>query len=364
MDASRFLFVGAYTEANTQPSGHAEGICVFRRTAEPDQLELVSIAREARNPSFLALHPSGRFLYAVNELEQGSVSAFAVAQDGRLRLLAEQSSGGSAPAHLSVDASGSFVLVANYVSGSWAVLPIRSDGGLEALSDLWQASGSGPDRKRQEGPHAHFVTQVPGSSLVLGCDLGCDRIRLWRLIEAPGRLEAAAPDSWVARPGSGPRHACFHPALQLIYVVNELDSTVDVLAQEPGGLSHRQTVSCLPSGFSGESTAAEIALHPSGRLLYISNRGHDSVAAFAVDPDRGDLTPAGWWPSGGKNPRSFAIEPEGSVLYAANQDADAIVSFAIDRSSGHLSQLGQAATAPCAVCLLFDGSGRRLGAST
>jgi len=353
---ARLLYVGTYTESSTQPPGHGEGICVYRTGAEPDELELLNIFKGVANPSFLALHPSGRFLYAVNELDEGAVSAFAIEPGGGLRLVNRQPSGGSAPAHLSVDVSGRFVLVANYASGSWGVLPVGSDGRLQPLSDLRQAAGSGPDPKRQEGPHAHFVAQLPRSHLVLGCDLGCDRLRLWRLAEPAGQLDPAPPDTWAAKPGAGPRHACFHPALPVLYVVNELDSTVDVITHEPGRLGGRQSVSCLPAGFAGESTAAEIGLHPSGRYLYVSNRGHDSIAGFQIDPEAGGLTPLGWWPSGGRTPRSFALAEGGRFLYAANQDSDTIVVFETDHSSGRLTPIGQAASAPSAVCLLFGGS--------
>jgi 6-phosphogluconolactonase len=356
-----FVYVGTYTSIDPEPRGRGEGIYVFRLDSTNGALEPVSMTAGVPNPSFLALHPDGRTLYAANETTTldgqpgGAVSAFAVDRgSGELTFLNRQPSHGTDPCHVSIDASGGNVFVANYTSGSVAVLPVEAHGRLAPASDVHQHRGSGQDSQRQEGPHAHFITLDPTNRYVLASDLGLDQVFVYRLDPERGTLTAHEPPAVSLTPGSGPRHLAFHPSRPVVYVINELASTISTCAWDEvaGALRVLGTSSTLPDGFDGRNSCAEVRVTPSGRFVYGSNRGHDSIAIFAVDPADGTLTTAGHVSTGGANPRNFTIDPSGTLLLAANQDSDTIVAFRMDPDTGALHPTGQVTSLPSPVCVL------------
>jgi 6-phosphogluconolactonase len=359
---NHLVYVGTYTRIGPDPRGRAEGIYVYRLDAGTGELSLLSLADGVPNPSFLAIHPNRSTLYAVNEVTQldgqpsGAVSAFAIDQDsGSLTFLNRQPSHGTDPCHVSVGSGGS-VLVANYTSGSIAVLPVESDGRLGPATDTRQHSGSGPNPNRQDGPHAHFILPDPTNRYVLVADLGLDKVLVYRLDPASGALTEHDPPAVALPPGSGPRHLAFHPSAPYVYVINELASTISSCAwdADSGTLQLIDTISTLPNGFDGRNSCAEVLVAPSGRFVYGSNRGHDSIAIFSVDPADGTLSPVGHISTGGANPRNFTIDPSGAFLLVANQDTDTIVTFRIDSESGALSATGHVASVPSPVCVLID----------
>jgi 6-phosphogluconolactonase len=308
------------------------------------------------------MHPNGRVLYAVNELATfggsptGAVSAFAIdGVTGSLSLLGQRASGGADPAHLMVDKGGGNVLVANYTGGSVAVLPIGPDGSLRAASTILRQEGSGPDRSRQEGPHAHSIALDGPERFALSADLGADRIFVYQYDAAAGSLEPSVPAAVALEPGSGPRHLAWHPSGKVLYAISELRSTVTAFRYDPGrgSLEIFQTVTTLPAGFSGKNTAAEVAVSRDGRFLYGSNRGDDSVAVFRIDPVSGALAPAEHVPTGGRSPRHFAIDPSGRWLLVANQDSGSIVVFRLDPSTGRPERMGKPIAISKPVCVLF-----------
>ena len=354
------VYVGTYT------SGGSRGIYRFELDLDSGAATDPVLAVESENPSFLALHPNGRVLYAVNEVATsggaptGAVSAFAIdSSSGALSLLNRQASRGTDPCHLIVDRAGRHLLVANYSSGNVAVLPLAADGRLLTASSVRQHAGTGPNPDRQKGPHAHTVTFDAAERFAFAADLGADRIFVNRFDAATGRLEPHDPDAAVLEPGSGPRHLAWHPSGQYLYAINELRSTVTVLFYDAGrgALTAAQTISTLPAGFAGQNTAAEVVVPANGRFLYASNRGHDSLAMFAIDPTSGTLTPKGHVSAGGRTPRHFAIDSGFRWLLAANQDSDSIAVFRLDPETGHPSPLQvRPVSIPKPVCILFaDG---------
>ncbi len=351
-DDGLLVYVGTYTEA---PQGQAEGVYVCRMRHSSGALTMEQTVPGLVNPSYLALGPEGRNLYAVSEVDDGQVAAFSRdAATGQLMLINQQSSHGAAPCHLSVEQG--HLLVANYTSGSVAVLPIRPDGSLGAASSVIQYEGA-LAHPRQEGPHAHMIVPDPSGQHVLAVDLGLDRIMAYRLDAASGELITNDPALAYQspRPGAGPRQIAFAADGRHAYVLNELDSTLTVCSYDPerGELRPHETLSTLPGGFTGENTCAHIAVAPSGRFVYASNRGHDSIAIFALDTSTGRPTLVGHEPTGGQTPRAFALDPTGTWLLAANQDSDSIVSFRVDASSGLLARSGQESQAPAPVCVVF-----------
>jgi 6-phosphogluconolactonase len=349
------VYVGTYT------SGDSKGIYRLQLDLATGALTPEGEPTPTVNPSFLARHPSGRFLYAVNETgesradKSGGVSAFAVdGASGALTLLNQQPSGGPAPCHLWVDTEGRHLLVANYWDGSVSVLPIGADGRLGPASARIQHQGKGANPERQEGPHAHSVTLDPANRFAFVADLGTDKLAVYRYDGAKGTLTPHDPAAVSLAPGSGPRHFTFHPGGRHAYLINELLSTVTAFDYDAaaGKLTERQTVPTLPSGVAAASnTTAEVVVHPNGKLLYGSNRGHDSLAIFAIDPATGKLTAAGHQPTLGKEPRNFAIDPTGTFLLAANQNSDSVVVFRIDPASGRLDPVGPPTRVPAPVCL-------------
>jgi 6-phosphogluconolactonase len=351
------VYVGTYTGTNSA----SKGIYPLRLDLSTGALTEAGPPAESVSPSFLALHPSGRFLYAVNETggsakEEGGVSAFAIdARTGGLSFLNQQSSRGGAPCHLALDTQGRHVLVANYGGGSVAVLPVQQDGRLDAATTFVQHEGQGADPGRQKRPHAHWVDLDRANRFALVADLGLDQLLIYRFDPAKGGLTPNQPPAARLAPAAGPRHATFHPDGRHVYVINELSSTVTAFSYDPaaGTLTELQTLSTLPAGFTGQSFTAEIAIRPDGKFLYGSNRGHDSIAIFAVDPATGKLTAAGHQSTLGKRPRNFAIDPTGAYLLAANQDSDTIAVFRIDKTSGGLTAVGLPVSVPRPVCIVL-----------
>jgi 6-phosphogluconolactonase len=351
-----WVYVGTYT------GGKSKGIYRYDLDLGSGKLTSAGLAAELLNPSFLAVHPNRRFLYAVNEVESfkgqqsGAVSAFALdPKSGKLTFLNEQSTRGEGPCHLVVDREGKNVLVANYSGGSTAVLPLAADGRLKEASAFIQHTGSSVNRERQEGPHAHSANVDPSNRFAFVADLGLDKVMIYRFDAAHGTLSPGEPSAASVTPGAGPRHFAFHPNGRFAYVINEMGSTVTAFRYDArkGELTSIQTISTLPAGFTGSTTTAEVQVHPSGRFLYGSNRGHDSIAIFTIDPETGKLTAVGHQPTQGKTPRNFGIDPTGTYLIAANQDSDTLVVFRIDRDSGRLHQVGEPVEAPKPVCVNF-----------
>ena len=350
------VYVGTYT------SGKSEGIYLCSLNLASGALKLVATTRGVKDPSYLALAPSGRFLYAVNEVEEfegkksGALSAFAVdRRTGALRFLNQQPSLGGAPCYVVVDGAGQFALVANYVGGNVAVLPLRSAGSLGAATDLKQDAGSSINAERQDGPHAHCIVLNPANRFAYACDLGTDKIMIFRFDRRRGKLIPNGKPWVQVKPGAGPRHLTFHPGGKFAYVINELHATVTVFAcdQTSGDLKELETIATLPADFTGANTSADIHVSPDGRFLYCSNRGHDSIAAFEIDPRTGRLTFIAHESTGGKTPRNFVIDPTGAFLLVANQHSDNIVTFKLDQKTGRLSATGQVAEVPSPVCLKF-----------
>jgi 6-phosphogluconolactonase len=348
------VYVGTYTY------GKSEGIYVGRLDLASGALEQVAKAAEVENPSFLALDPQHRYLYAVNELGQfggkasGGVTAFAISPaTGELAYLNQQPSLGAYPCHLTVDATGKYVLVANYGGGSVAALPVEDDGRLGPATALVQHEGSSVHPTRQTGPHAHSVTLEARNRYAFVADLGLDKLLIYGFDSAQGRLAPNVVPWFQTKPGAGPRHLDIHPSGRYAYLINELDSTLTALAcdGERGAFTEIHTVSTLPPGFEGQTTCADVHVAPSGKFVYGSNRGHDSIAIFAIDEATGRLTPAGYQPTLGKNPRNFAIDPTGTFLLAANQDSDTVVTFRLDPDSGRLTPTGHVAEVATPVCL-------------
>ena len=344
-------YVGTYTNAKSK------GIYVFRFDPASGKAGPVELAAEVRSPSFLAIHPARRFLYAVNESGGsgkggGAVSAFAIDEgSGKLSLIDEEPSGGDGPCHIAVDAAGKNVLIANYGGGSVAAFPLSSDGKLGPAGAFIQHQGSSVNPGRQKGPHAHAIVLDAKNRFALTADLGLDKVLVYRFDPAKGSLEAAGEAA--LKPGAGPRHLAFHPDGRRVYVINELSSTLTAFRYdaERGALADIGTVSTLPEGHSGRNSTAEIVVHPSGKFVYGSNRGHDSIAVFALDAESGMPRPVEHRPTGGKTPRNFTVDASGRWLLAANQDSDTITVFRIDPSTGKLSGEGGPIEAPTPVCI-------------
>jgi 6-phosphogluconolactonase len=341
------VYLGTYTGEKTT----SKGVYVSRLDLATGALTPPELAAETTSPSFLAVHPNGRFLYTVNEVAEfggkagGSVSGFAVdRQTGKLTPLNQQSSGGRGPAHLVVDKAGQNVLVANYGGGSVAVLPIGADGMLKPQTAFVQHTGSSVNPTRQKGPHAHSVNVDPGNRFAYVADLGLDKVMIYRFDADKGTLAPADPPFAATQPGAGPRHFAFHPQGRFAYLINEINLTVSAFTADPerGSLTELQTISNLPENVPvqpGLSTA-EIQVHPSGRFVYGSNRGHDSITVFAVDQKTGRLTYVQNEPTQGSTPRGFGIDPSGAYLLAGNQRSDSVVVFRIDQQTGRLTPTG------------------------
>jgi len=345
------VYVGTYTGAKSK------GIYQVRLDLATGALGEPELAGEVANPSFLAIHPTNKFVYAVSEAggKDATVSAFAVAPEtGKLTFLNKQPTRGNGPCYVSVDKTGKAALAANYGSGSVCAMPIGAGGELGEATAFIQHTGSGPNAARQKGPHAHCIDLTPDNRFTLVCDLGLDKIFVYRLDAAKATLTPNDPPSASVAPGAGPRHVAFHPSGKFVYVINEMAGTVTAFTYDAarGAMTEFQTVPTLPADFKGNSSTAEIVVHPSGKFLYGSNRGHDSIAIFAVAED-GRLTPRGHQSTLGKTPRCFGIDPTGVWLVAANQGSDNVVAFRIDAETGGLKPAGAPVMVGSPVCVKF-----------
>ena len=355
----KYLFyVGTYTEEGSK----SKGIYAYRFDAGTGQITSLGLAAETTNPSFVAVHPNGRFLYAVNEIQNykgpnsGGVSAFSIDRStGKLTFLNEVPSRGADPCYITLDKTGKYVLVANYTGGSIAAFPVLEDGKLGEASAFVQHTGHGTNPERQEKAHAHSIDLSPDNRFAMVDDLGLDELFVYKFDSANGSLTPNDPPFAKLDPGAGPRHFALSPNGKFAYVVAEMHSTVTVFSndEKTGTLHPLQTISALPKDFAGRNDDAEIEMHPSGKFLYVSNRGSDTITVFSIDPAKGTLTPVAYTPTQGKEPRSFEIDPTGKFLFAANQKSDNIVVFRIDPKTGRLTPTGQALDVGSPVCVKF-----------
>jgi 6-phosphogluconolactonase len=352
------VYVGTYTEEGSK----SKGIYAYRFDADTSEITPLGLVAETVNPSFLAVHPNHRFLYAVNEVgnykgqKSGAVSAFAFDRaTGKLTFLNQVTSKGADPCYITVDKTGKYVLVANYTGGSVAVFPVLEDGRLGEASAFVQHTGHGANPERQEGPHAHSIDLSPDNGFAIVDDLGLDQTIVYKFDSAKGTLIPNGPQYGKADPGAGPRHFALNPNGHFGYVVNEMQSSVSVFGFDAaGGVLHPlQTISTIPKGFLEHNDDAEIAVHPSGKFLYASNRGHDSIAVFAIDANKGTLTLIEYAPTKGKTPRSFEIDPTGSLLFAENEKSNNIVVFRIDPQTGRLTSTDKVLEVVEPVCVKF-----------
>ena len=333
-------YVGGYTSKDRD--GRGDGINVYRVDEGSGAWSHVQRLGDLVNPSWLTLHRWRPVLYSAHGQEQEATAYSIDPGSGRLAVLNRQPTQGKNGVRLGIEASDRYLVCANYSSGTVAVLPIEPDGSLGALRDLVPLTGkTGPHPTEQTSAHQHDVAFDPRGRFCLIPDKGLDAIFVFRVDEG-GKLVPGAPASVAARPGAGPRHTGFHPTAPFAFVLNELDSTLTAYRfdAETGALEPRQTLTTLPPGWNGRNTTSEIAVAPSGRFVYASNRGHDSVVVFAVEPGTGALSPVAWEPTQGKTPRFIGLDPAGATLYAANQDSDTIVAFRVDRPSGTLTPSG------------------------
>jgi 6-phosphogluconolactonase len=349
-----WVYVGTYTD------GSSKGIYRFDLDLVSGKLTGGELVGESTHPSFLAIHPNRRFLYSVSEVADsngkpgGAISAFTIdPKSGKLTLLNQQSSHGAGPCHLVVERHGRQVLAANYGSGSICVLPIGADGRLGEATSFVQHHGSSVNPERQEAPHAHSINLDAAGRFAFVADLGLDQVLVYRFDSAHGTLTRNDPPSIKLASGAGPRHFAFHPNGRFAYVINEIHSTLTAMEYDAdrGTLKERQTVSTLPRGFTGNNSTAEVLVHPSGKFVYGSNRGHNSIAIFAVDSSSGRLRLVGHQSHHIKTPRSFNIDPTGRYLLVANQDGASIVVFRIDMNTGALTPTGNEGPVPTPVCI-------------
>jgi 6-phosphogluconolactonase len=349
-----------YVGTSSGPS--SKGIYAWRFDSTSGRMEPLGLVAETSRPSFLVLHPNRRFLYAVGRPTSpggpslGVVLAYAIdTATGSLKLLNSISSRGVDPAHLSVDRTGQNLLVANYASGSVAVFPILKDGSLSEASEFIQYSGSSVHPQRQQGPHSHAIDLSPDNRFAFVADLGLDKLFVYRFDSQRGKLTPNNPPAAALNPGAGPRHFAFHPGGRFVYVINEIQSTVTTFSYDAraGALKELQTVTTLPAGFTGTSTTAEVQVHPNGKFVYGSNRGHDSIAVFSIDAGTGKLTLVELVPSQGKTPRNFRIDPSGSWLIVGNQDSNSLATFRIDPKTGKLQATGQSFEVGAPSCVTF-----------
>jgi 6-phosphogluconolactonase len=355
------VYVGTYTNKT-----ESKGIYVYSFDPGTGKLSSLGVAAESEDPSFLALHPNGKYLYAVNETDHfggqksGAASAFSIDhKTGKLTLLNQTATRGAGPCHISLDKSGKFALVANYDGGSVATFPVHDDGTLGEAADFVQHHGSSVNKERQEGPHAHWIGASPDNRFALAVDLGLDEVLIYRFNAAKGTLTPNDPPFAKVNPGAGPRHLAFHPNGKFAYVITEMEDSVTAFAYKAsnGSLTPLQTVSALSTlrgDYKGPKEAAEIAVHPNGKFLYASNRaGIDTISAFSIDPKKGTIHLKNEYPTMGKTPRNFAIDPTGKFLLAANQESNNIVVFRIDAITGALSPTGDMVEAPAPACITF-----------
>ena len=354
-----FVYVG--TAIYTGQGSH--NLYGFRFNGATGKLTPLGVMADAANPGFLAVHPNHKFLYATNEIgdegakEGGYVSAFSIdRKTGKLTLLNKVPSGGSHPAAVAVDHTGEYVLVANYYGSTMQVFPILRDGKLgEPTARVEHSGASGVDPARQEAPHLHSAGYSPDNRFAVTADLGLDKVFIYRFDSSNGSLKPNDPPYAKANPGDGPRHFAFSPSGKFLYVMNELQSSLCVFSFDTssGSTKHLQTISTLPKDWTGEKSGAEVQIDASGKFLYTSNRGHDSITVFAIDPEKGTVAPLEYVPTQGKTPRYFNLDPTGKWLLVANQDSNNVVVFHIDPKTGRLSSTGHVGEATAPTCLTF-----------
>jgi len=349
-----YAYVGCFTTARRYARG--DGLHVYRVDPESGAWSPVQVIGDLVNPSFLVTSPDQRFVYSAHG-DEGYATAFSVSrQDGTLALRQRADTGGLNGVHLAIDPRGRFLIVANYASGSVSVLPVRPDGALSDAAQVVPLPGQpGPNRVEQASSHPHQILFDPSGRFVVVPDKGLDRVFVFRFDSNSGGLSPTAQGSAVARSGSGPRHACFHPTLPVLWVLNEINSSLTTYwwDAERGHLRPAQIVPSIPSDYTGENTAAEIATSSDGRFVYCSNRGHDSVGLFSSNADTGLLTSMGWEPSQGRTPRYIGFDPSRRVLFGANEQSDTIVSWRMDPATGRLERTGQAVRNPSPVTIAF-----------
>jgi 6-phosphogluconolactonase len=350
-----WVYVGTYTNAKG-----SQGIYRFEFDPATGKLSGKALAAKVTNPSFLAIHPTHKFLYAVNEVSSfggkrtGAISAFAIdPKTGDLKFLNDTSSVGDGPCHVVVDKTGKYALAANYGGGSACVVPIGEDGKVGKATGFKQHKGSSVNKSRQAGPHAHSINLDPANRFAFVADLGLDKVLIYKFDAGKGTLTDNDPAFVSVKPGAGPRHFAFHPTGRHAYVINELHSTVTAMSYDAkrGALEVLQTISTLPKDFKGGNSTAEVQVHPNGKFLYGSNRGHNSIAVFTIDNKTGKLTLAGNQAKGIKTPRNFGIDPTGKYLLVANQDSASILVFRIDPDTGLLEPTEHRAEVPMPVCV-------------
>lgn len=355
------VYVGTYT------GRQSKGIYAYRLDAKAAAageavFQPLGLAVETPSPSFLVVEPKRRLVFAANEVDSfegkatGAVSAFNVdPATGKLKLINQQPSMGTGPCHVALDRDGKFLFVANYNSGSFAVFPVAADGRLGAATTVIQNAGKSANPERQSGPHAHGITFDPANRFVFFVDLGLDRILGYRFDAATGKLTPTEPAYAPVKPGAGCRHLAFRPDGKFAYALNEMASSVTVFSYDAttGKLTEVQTASSLPPGSDAKSSGAEITVHPSGKWLYASNRGHDSVAQFAIDEKKGTVTFVAALPTEGKTPRHFAFLPSGKQLAVANQNSNSILLARVDEKTGGLQPMGAPFEVPSPVCVVF-----------
>lgn len=368
MQGGGLVYIGTYSEpirfgTGQVLQGKGKGIYAYRFDASAGKLIPAGVTEGVRNSSYLAFDPARRFLFCVNEFKEyegqasGAVSSFRIdPATGALTYLSTRASRGTDPCHLVVDATGRFVLIANFASGSVCVLPIDGDGKLGEAVEFVQHRGSSVDPKRQTGPHAHAVEIDKANRFVFVPDLGIDAIVVYAFDADTGKL-APHPTQPLVRtaPGAGPRQLVMRPDGKFAYLINELDSTMTAFRYDAvsGILTALQTLPTLPKDYAGHSTSAEVQISPDGRFLYGSNRGHDSLAVYAVDPGAGTLTPLGHDSTRGRIPRNFVVSPDGEFVVAANQDTDNAIVFRRDAGTGRLVPTGDVVAAGTPICVKF-----------
>jgi 6-phosphogluconolactonase len=352
----QWVYFGTYTGEKSK------GIYASRFNTDTGKISAPELVAETPSPSFLVVHPNHQYLYAVNETDNfggkksGSTSAFKLdAKTGKLTLLNQQPTGGGWPCHVWTDSAGKNVLVANYASGNIASYPVKADGSLAEMKAFVQHSGKSVNPQRQEGPHAHGIYLDKADGFAYVPDLGLDQVLIYKFDAAKGSLTPHEPAFAKLAPGAGPRHFAFHPTERYAYVINELTSTMSVFEANvaKGTLKEVQTLSTLPPDFKGNTSTAEVFVHPSGKFLYGSNRGHNSIVVYTIDQATGKLTLVEFASTEGKVPRSFGIDPTGKWLLAANQESDTVVVFSIDQATGKLKGTGQTINVGKPVCVTF-----------
>lgn len=361
MPTNLLTYIGTYTRSMSFVDAQSEGVYLYNLNVESGELTHQGTVSGLENPSFLAISPSQKYLYAVSEMAEkngkptGGVMAFARnPSSGELTYLNEQISGGAAPCHLIVDATESYVLAANYTGGSVCVMPIQADGSLGEMCEFIQHEGaSNVNPARQEKAHAHSINLDASNRFAYVPDLGMDKIVIYNFDASSGKLTPNAQPHIETAPGAGPRHFDFHPNGNVVYAINELGNTITAYTfdSQSGALSEVHSVPTLPANFNEENTTADIHVHPSGKFVYGSNRGHHSIAVYHVDAATGRLTPQGHTSTQGETPRNFAIDPTGAVLLAANQDSSTVATYFINQETGGLTPTGVVASVPTPVCI-------------